>query len=339
MDWKQYQEEIAQFFRKIGATAETNVTVKGARGTHDIDVYATFNLWGQKCVWICECKFWKSSIPKEKVLTLYQISQDIGADRGFLFSEKGFQSGAIKVTSNTNVTLTSLEEFCESSEEDLFRFSILNFLKKINSFKKLVRELWLDEQYNAGSLKNIPFDEVVLLDGLLLHLSLVTQGAIEGRFPVSFASIDSKIKRCNTFSELLVDLNQELEKIEYKINQFQILADVSKKEIEETRVQFISAVKNLVNEGEEALFHINRTHAESVRVRVVDIMREVGKNAEKLKNLSRGSLKQEVSVIMKLLIDTIYLHLTFETINVDIWEESKLKVFSELENLEQIIIL
>ncbi|WP_431605167.1 restriction endonuclease [Acinetobacter johnsonii] len=41
-----------------------------------------------------ECKNWKTNIPKEKVLALRSIVEDIGAHRGFIVSNKGFQSGA-----------------------------------------------------------------------------------------------------------------------------------------------------------------------------------------------------------------------------------------------------
>jgi hypothetical protein len=45
------------------------------------------------------------------VLTFLGVVEDIGADRGLLFSESGFQAGAIYAAQNTNITLTSLAEF------------------------------------------------------------------------------------------------------------------------------------------------------------------------------------------------------------------------------------
>jgi hypothetical protein len=38
-DWRQYQEEAADFFRSLGLEATTNHTVQGVRTTHDIDVF------------------------------------------------------------------------------------------------------------------------------------------------------------------------------------------------------------------------------------------------------------------------------------------------------------
>jgi hypothetical protein len=45
------------------------------------------------------------------VLTFKGIIEDTGADRGLLFSESGFQAGAIQAAQSTNITLTSLAGF------------------------------------------------------------------------------------------------------------------------------------------------------------------------------------------------------------------------------------
>src|ERR1700677_1495793 len=108
-DWKQYQEEVADFFRTAGFEATTNFTVRGARSSHNIDVYVTGHYVGFDVVWIVECKQWKKSVSKLHVLALREIVSDLGADRGILVSEAGFQSGAIEAATLTNVRVTSLE--------------------------------------------------------------------------------------------------------------------------------------------------------------------------------------------------------------------------------------
>lgn len=111
-DWKEYQEKAAAFFRRQGCSAEVDLKVKGVRAEHAVDVYVTFPRQGIKCIWIVECKLWRNRVPKEKVLALKSIVDDIGADRGIILSEEGFQSGAYDAARNTNITLvTSLEEF------------------------------------------------------------------------------------------------------------------------------------------------------------------------------------------------------------------------------------
>ena len=41
---------------------------------------------------------------------LAEVVKDVGADRGVLLSESGFQSGAARAAKNTNIELTSLKD-------------------------------------------------------------------------------------------------------------------------------------------------------------------------------------------------------------------------------------
>jgi hypothetical protein len=36
--WREYQEDVAAFFRSLGLEAETDVTLQGVRTSHDLDV-------------------------------------------------------------------------------------------------------------------------------------------------------------------------------------------------------------------------------------------------------------------------------------------------------------
>jgi hypothetical protein len=74
---------------------------------------------GQSILWLVECKAWQTRIPKEKVLAHRQIVDDLGADRGFVMNEKGFQKGALEAALNANVQLTSLAELRETCGHDL----------------------------------------------------------------------------------------------------------------------------------------------------------------------------------------------------------------------------
>ena len=115
--WYKFQEEIKEHFEALGAVAETNVSLSGVRGTHDIDVLVKPKFLGREILWIIEAKNWSSNIPKEKALALLSIVQDVGADRGFLISNGGFQSGAYDSSNNTNITLVNFDEFKESTKE------------------------------------------------------------------------------------------------------------------------------------------------------------------------------------------------------------------------------
>ncbi|MBK8093871.1 MAG: restriction endonuclease [Verrucomicrobiaceae bacterium] len=117
MTWNDYQEATATHFRQLGHSAETNQTVTGVRATHDIDVLVRSKTSAVECLWVVECKRWNRAVTKQCVLTLQQVVSDIGADRGFLLSESGFQSGALDAVRSSNITLTTLAGLSCSAEE------------------------------------------------------------------------------------------------------------------------------------------------------------------------------------------------------------------------------
>jgi hypothetical protein len=126
--WSQYQEDAAAFFRTLGLTADVEKRIEGARGAHDIDVWVTGKLQAFSVRWVVECKDWKANVPKEKVLALQSITADVGADRAFLLSEKGFQSGAIRCAKHTNITLTSLQDLRETVDSGIVETTIRDLL-------------------------------------------------------------------------------------------------------------------------------------------------------------------------------------------------------------------
>src|SRR4051794_30467724 len=119
MNWVEYEQAAADFFRALSMDARMNVSLEGARATHAIDVVVRFSRYGVGHFWIVECKHWNRRVPKERVLLLQQIATDVGADRAFLVSARGFQSGAATAARFSNVTLTGLEDLRANAEADL----------------------------------------------------------------------------------------------------------------------------------------------------------------------------------------------------------------------------
>jgi hypothetical protein len=116
--WREYQEEAAQFYRSLGMVTRVDAPLDGARGHHKVDVLVEFERIGINHRWVVECKLWKRRIPKERVLILQGVVSDVGADRGFLLSEVGFQSGAVTAARFANVTLTNLADLRENAGLD-----------------------------------------------------------------------------------------------------------------------------------------------------------------------------------------------------------------------------
>lgn len=118
-NWKEYQEQAAELFRSIGLDAETDIPVQGVRTVHNVDVFVEIELAGWTVKWVVECKYWNTRVSKLHVLALRQIVSDVGADRGILLCESGFQSGAIEAANLTNVRVSSLADLERDSREDV----------------------------------------------------------------------------------------------------------------------------------------------------------------------------------------------------------------------------
>lgn len=160
MNWKLYQEETAEFFRRLGCEADVEAKVSGARADHKIDVWVRFKKFGLETKWVVECKHWNSSVTKEKVLVLRSVVEDVGADRGILISAAGYQSGAIRAAEKTNVTLTDLDGLKETAQEDLLASVLHRIETRAVELKYALHDLFSSEQTSQHSWTSKPLSGV-----------------------------------------------------------------------------------------------------------------------------------------------------------------------------------
>src|SRR5437016_545584 len=146
MTWRQFQEETAEFFRSLECDAQVEAKIIGARAEHNIDVWVRFTKFGLETKWVIECKDWNSAIPKEKVLALKSVVEDVGADRGILISTAGFQSGAVRACEKTNITLTDLDGMKETASEDLIASVLHRIETRTVELKYDLHSLYITER-------------------------------------------------------------------------------------------------------------------------------------------------------------------------------------------------
>jgi len=149
-DWRDYQEEAAAFFRSLGQSADTNVTLHGVRTSHDIDVVVKSKHVGFEVLWLVECKHWKSPVSKLHVLGLREIVNDLGADRGILLCEAGFQAGAIEAANLTNVQVSSLATLSMKTQNDVSAMRLRDLSDRVAIAKTLYWDLSKDYRIKAG---------------------------------------------------------------------------------------------------------------------------------------------------------------------------------------------
>jgi hypothetical protein len=160
-------------------------------------VYVEGSYLGIAFVWIIECKSWKTNVPKEKVAALFAIIQDVGADRAFLLSEKGFQSGALRMGESSNITLTSLADLaCTVGDRHIaarvasLHLRIHNVLTKLRGLKKAR----YDDDFYPPTMEPI---------GKVFCLAMCIDEALQGQFPVPYTAFGPNQRFAHSVDEML----------------------------------------------------------------------------------------------------------------------------------------
>jgi Restriction endonuclease len=109
--WDELEDLVAAILTECGMKAQRQVSLQLPRGSVDVDVLAEESVDGITHRIICECKNWRVNIPKEVVHAFRTVMQETGANRGYIVSRVGFQSGAIEAAKATNIELATFEEF------------------------------------------------------------------------------------------------------------------------------------------------------------------------------------------------------------------------------------
>jgi restriction system protein len=187
-DWYEYQEEAAEFFRGLGLEAKTNVSLKGIRTSHDIDVVVRSHHVGFEVLWLVECKHWKERVSKLHVLALRQIVIDVGADRGILLCECGFQSGALEAANLTNVTLMSLSDVKTNARQQVVSMRLRELYDRMQSCRERYWNIPKNERIEHGLRPDVGLGGYRGTNALDIATELLSK-AFRGTYPISAESV------------------------------------------------------------------------------------------------------------------------------------------------------
>ena len=109
-DWKDLQLLTKQLFEEINCRCEVERNIRTARGETCVDVHVTDFVSSPPLIYLCECKYWTSKVPKSIVHSFRTILHDSGANRGYIISKAGFQRGALEAANHSSVELVTWEE-------------------------------------------------------------------------------------------------------------------------------------------------------------------------------------------------------------------------------------
>jgi len=119
-DWRDLQRKVARILSDCGFEVEVEKVVKLVRGKAEIDVYAEEVVDGRKYSLVCECKYWKNSIPQSIVQGFRTILSDLGANVGYIITTSAYQSGSVNAAHLTNVELLTWDQFQSAFFETWF---------------------------------------------------------------------------------------------------------------------------------------------------------------------------------------------------------------------------
>lgn len=109
--WTTLQSGVAQILQESGYEAETDKAIKLARGSANLDVFASDPETTPEMTTCVECKLWNKNVPQEKVHAFRTVVGDAGANLGLMVSKKGFQRGAHEAAKHSNIHLLTWDDF------------------------------------------------------------------------------------------------------------------------------------------------------------------------------------------------------------------------------------
>ncbi|MFR6019120.1 MAG: restriction endonuclease [Paraclostridium sordellii] len=132
-NWKMLQDYVAKYFNEAGYSATTPKNIELSRGEAEIDVYVETND-NMNNIILCECKYWSSNIPQEKIHAFRTIVTDSGANLGLFITTRDFQIGAQNAALYSNIKLVTWDEFLNLIKE---RWIVNKYLFLCNLAKPL----------------------------------------------------------------------------------------------------------------------------------------------------------------------------------------------------------
>jgi restriction system protein len=216
--WQKYQEEAASYFRSLGLNASVDATLRGVRTSHDIDVLVKSSYVGFEITWIVECKHWKTPVSKLHVLALREIVADLGADRGILLSEEGFQSGAREASNLTNVQVTSIAEMRATASSSVHAMRFRDLYDRVETCKERYWDIPKDKRIASGLRAELTEHDYSGANTIELCTDLLTR-AFRGVYPFQIDTLlamhvfgrDKRFRSPTEVVELVEKMVTELE--------------------------------------------------------------------------------------------------------------------------------
>ncbi len=115
IDWKDFEIFVADLYKNSEElTVEHNVTETGksnAKRQIDVRVFQKTKLHTIKT--IIECKRWKEKVDRQVIDVLFASVEDLNANKGAIFTTKGYEEGAIEYAKSKNIDIFIVRDIYE----------------------------------------------------------------------------------------------------------------------------------------------------------------------------------------------------------------------------------
>lgn len=155
---------------------EHNVTIPTRNGNYQVDGRIRFYAYGLPFTIIVECKLYKHSVNREKVVVLLDKVRELGAHKGILVTSASFQSGAIQFAKNNGITLVCLkgtgndysaEYFTDFSEEFNQESVVVRFPRMITTAPSDIPRSYVPREIEKrGILSTLYSGESMVIHGI-----------------------------------------------------------------------------------------------------------------------------------------------------------------------------
>ena len=183
------------------------MTLQGVSTKHDIDVVVEIDVAGFSVLWLVECRHWSTPVSKLHVLGLREIVNDLGADRGIVLREVGFQSGAKEAANMTNVQVNSLSNLSISSREAVASFRLKELYDRNADCKfkywEIPKDLRIEGGLRPGFVDVFHYSGARVVDFVDKYLGLAFRGA----FPIQIDPFDTLLVS-NALPQVVLDVSE-----------------------------------------------------------------------------------------------------------------------------------
>lgn len=128
------------------------------------------------------------------MLALREIVADVGADRGILLSEAGFQSGAIEAAKLTNVHVTSLARLRDTATAEVMAMRLREVYDRVEACTERYWNIPKETRIEAGFRPDVGSAGYSTVQVTDLVIELITK-AFRGNYPIETEGVTGTAQR------------------------------------------------------------------------------------------------------------------------------------------------